>query len=135
MQPKPMAALAALLAAVTACAHAQHASGRYFDLVNATHDRVTSFEVAPAGSAAFQGIDIGPPLRGGHAWTTVRIDGGDCLRDFRVGFHDGRTLVYPGIDVCRYGRLRMTPGDAGPSRVATRETAAGDRVARDSTAP
>src|SRR5687768_4603992 len=85
---------------------ARRAPTRYFDLVNAAHDSVTSLAVAPAGSGAFRDIDIGGPLRGGLTSTTVQIPDEGCLRDFRVGFRDGRALVYRDVDVCRYKQLR-----------------------------
>jgi hypothetical protein len=84
---------------------------RYFDLVNATYDSVTSLAIAPAGSDAFRDIEFDAPLHGGVTSTTVEIPDGDCLRDIRVAFKDGRALLYAGINVCRYGRLRLTPRD------------------------
>jgi hypothetical protein len=108
-----------LVAVLAGTSHAQAggAPPRYFDLVNASHDSVTSFAVAPAGESAFHEIDLGVPLRGGVTSTTVEIPEGDCVRDFRLVFADGRTLVYPGIDVCRYRQLRLTrrDGRSGPA--------------------
>lgn len=106
-------ALAALLAAA-AHANAERAQTRYFDLVNAAHDSVTSLAAALPGSGEFRDIELDGPLRGGHTSTTVEIPEGDCLRNLRVVFSDGRTLIYPGIDVCRY-RLHLTAKD-GKSR-------------------
>ena len=45
---------------------------RYLDLINRAHDSVTSLEVAPAGSDAFQKKPLGAPLRGGGDSTTIR---------------------------------------------------------------
>jgi len=109
--------LASVLAA-TAHVHAGGAPTRYFDLINASHDSVTSFAVAPAGENAFHEIDLGAPLRGGVTSATVEIPEGDCARDFRLVFADGRTLVYPGIDVCRYRQLRLTQRDGRSGPVA-----------------
>lgn len=111
MHLKHCAAVVALLVTTTAHANAGRATGRYFDLSNGTHDSVVSLAVAPAGSTEFREVAIGKPLRGGNTATTVRIDGGECLRNFRVGFRDGRTRIYRDVDVCRYRRLRMTAGD------------------------
>ncbi|HEY0659903.1 MAG TPA: hypothetical protein VGD21_01055 [Lysobacter sp.] len=122
MRPTRAAVLATLLLAVaTHGAHAEHASTRYFDLVNATHDSVTSFAVAPAGSDAFRELDLGGPLRGGLTSTTVDIAEGGCRRDFRVVFRDGRRLLYPDIDVCRYRRLRLTDKDGKPAELPPAE--------------
>lgn len=114
MRPMRAAVLALLLVAITAHANAEHVPTRYFDLVNAAHDSVTSLAVAPAGSGAFRDIDIGAPLRGGLTSTTVQIPDEGCLRDFRVVFRDGRALIYRDIDVCRYRQLRLTPRDGKP---------------------
>src|SRR5688500_17753626 len=64
--------LASLLAA-TSHAYAGGATTHYFDLVNASHDSVTSFAVGPAGDSTFHQIDLGAPLRGGVTSTTVEI--------------------------------------------------------------
>ena len=103
--------LATLLVAITAHANAERVPARYFDLVNAAHDSVTSLAVAPAGSGAFREIELGTPLRGGLTSTTVQIPDDGCLHDFRVVFRDGRALIYRDVDVCRYRQLRLTPKD------------------------
>jgi len=111
MRPMHAAVLAALLASTATHANAERKPTRYFDLVNAARDSVTSLAVAPAGSDAFRDIDLGAPLRGGLTSTTVELADGDCLRDFRLTFRNGRTLVYPGIDICNHRGLRLTPND------------------------
>lgn len=113
--------LVSFLASALACTSHAHAGGpttRYFDLVNASHDSVTSLAVAPAGDRAFHEIALGAPLRGGVTSTTVEVPEGDCVRDFRLTFADGRTLVYPGIDVCRYRQLRLTQRDGRSGPIA-----------------
>ncbi|MCD9030229.1 hypothetical protein LDO32_00570 [Luteimonas sp. Y-2-2-4F] len=112
---RPDAVLAAALSAclVLSAAHA-HAGGertRYFELVNASHDSVTALAAAPAGSGAYAPLALGVPLRGGTRAVTVELPGGACRYDLRVGFGDGRTLLYPGIDACRHPGLRLRPGD------------------------
>jgi hypothetical protein len=109
--------LASVLAG-TPHAQAGGATPRYFDLVNASHDSVTSFAVAPAGGNAYREIDLGTPLRGGVTSTTVEMPEGDCVRDLRLVFADGRILVYPGVDVCRYRELRLTRRDGRSGPVA-----------------
>ena len=126
MRPMRAAVLATLLVATTAHANAERAPTRYFDLVNASHDSVTSLAVAPAGSGAFRDVELDAPLRGGLTSTTVNLADGGCLRDIRVAFRDGRTLVYPDIDVCRNRQLRLTPNDGKP-----RENQFQSRVALD----
>jgi hypothetical protein len=116
MCPNREALLAILSSAslAAACAHASAAPVRYLDIVNASYDSVTSVAVAAAGDAGFRELMMGAPLRGGTTSTTIELppDGG-CLRDLRVAFADGRTLLYPRIDVCRHGRLRLTARDGG----------------------
>lgn len=113
MHPMRAVVVAALLAAAPAHADAGRAPSRYFDLVNASHDSVTSLAFAPPGSGAFRNIELDGPLRGGRTSTTVKIPNGGCVHDLRVVFRDGRTLVYPGIDTCRY-RLHLTAKDGKP---------------------
>jgi len=86
---------------------------RYLDLINRAHDSVTSLEVAPAGSDAFQEKPLGAPLRGGGDSTTIEILAESCLYDFRFKFRNGRTLVYKDVDVCSGGKLaiRQLPWD------------------------
>lgn len=104
-------------------AHAAGAPTQYFNLVNASHESVTALAVAPAGSDAYARIELGPPLRGGVTSTTVEIPDGDCVRDVRVAFADGRTLAYPGIDVCR-NALRLQARDGRGDRSAATRVAA-----------
>ncbi|MEZ0471645.1 hypothetical protein [Luteimonas salinilitoris] len=50
---------------------------------------------APAGGDAYREVALGAPLRGSLASTSVELADGGCLRDFRLVFRDGRTLIYP----------------------------------------
>ena len=102
------AVLATLLFATTAHAGAGKDT-RYLDLINRAHDSVTSLEVAPAGSDAFQEKPLGAPLRGGGDSTTIEIAGGSCLYDIRLKFRNGRTLVYKDVDICSGGKLAIRP--------------------------
>jgi hypothetical protein len=100
-----------------------HAGGtrhpaRHFDLVNATFDDVIALAIAPAGSDSFHDIMLGEPLQGGMTSITVDVPDGGCLRDVRVTFRNGRTLLYPHIDACRYHGLRLMPHDGGPGPAA-----------------
>ncbi len=126
MNPTYATAFTVMLAAalgnmiVTAPAHATHgAAGRrpaqYFDLVNATFDSVTALAIAPADGGDFHDIDLGKPLHGGLNSITFDVPAGGCLRDIRVTFHGGRTLLYLHIDVCRYDGLRLRPQDNRPA--------------------
>jgi hypothetical protein len=93
-------------------ATAAHAGGkdtRYLDLINRAHDSVTSLEVAPAGTDAFQEKPLGVPLRGGGDSTTIEIAGESCLYDLRFKFRNGRTLVYKDVDICSGGKLAIRP--------------------------
>lgn len=103
----------ALATTTAACASVDGGRGAppYFDVVNAGHDSVTALAIAPAGSDAFQTVDIGKPLRGGVTEMTVDVPPGGCRRDLRVTFRDGRTLLYPGVDLCRHRALRLTSRD------------------------
>ena len=90
------------------CADAGRRPARHFDLVNATLDSVIALAVAPAERDAFQDIDLGQPLQGGLTSMTFDVPAGGCLRDLRITFNDGRTQLFPRIDVCRSTGLRLT---------------------------
>jgi hypothetical protein len=113
-------ALVALLATAShaADARAEGTGTRYFELINASHDSVVSASAAPAGDGTFVPIAIAAPLRGGFTAATVEVSGAHCVQDFRIGFRDGRTLLYRDIDVCRSRGLRLgaTDGRRGDGR-------------------
>ena len=81
-----------------------------FTVVNATLDSVTGLAMASARSDAFEEVTLGEALRGGLASATVHVPDGGCLRDIRVTFLNGRTQVFPSIDVCRSRTLRLSTG-------------------------
>lgn len=115
MLQKRILAFAVILAAAVTAGHA-HAvqpvaatrGGAHFDIINATFDSITGIAVAPPGDTTFRDIDIGPPLQGGFNRLTLDMPSGDCLRDLRVTFRNGRVLYFPDIDVCRSTGLRLT---------------------------
>ena len=88
----------------------ERTAARHLRIVNATFDSVTAFAVAPAGSAVFVDTAFHAPLQGGLNSTTVSLPAGDCLRDVRVSFLNGRVETYPSLDVCRYNGLRLGTG-------------------------
>lgn len=95
-------ALLALIAAIPAIASAQT---YYLDIYNTAPESLVSFAQARAGSGAFHPIVLADhPVQGGGDSATVafqKSDGG-CLRDLRLTFADGRTLIHPRFDVCRF---------------------------------
>lgn len=105
-------ALVALLA--TLC-HAPNARAggnnkRYFELINVSHNSVVSASAAPAGDGRFVPIAIAP-LRGGFNAATIEVPDAHCVQDFRIGFRDGRTLLYSDINVCRSRGLYLRATD------------------------
>jgi hypothetical protein len=109
-------ALFATLSVSAAHAHAERRPQRHFDLVNASHDRVVALAVSPVTQGVFEDVEIGAPLHGGRNAMTFRMPDGGCLRDLRVTTGDGRNLLYPRIDVCRYRGLTVTPRDGKAPR-------------------
>jgi hypothetical protein len=121
MQPTRAVFITLLAAVIFLLADAAHAGGdrhaaRHFDVVNATFNSVTALAIAPAGSEAFHDIALGEPLQGGLTSITIDVPYGGCLRDIRVSFRNGRTLLYPRIDACRYQGLRLMPRDGNPQK-------------------
>ncbi|MET0807507.1 MAG: hypothetical protein ABWX93_01990 [Pseudoxanthomonas sp.] len=82
---------------------------RYLELTNRAYDSITSLEVAPAGTTAFQPQSLGAPLRGGGGSTTVKIVAEGCVNDFRFRFGNGSALVYRELDICTGDRLSIRP--------------------------
>ena len=127
MQSSRPALLALLL--ITPCV--SHAIAgeptRYLELVNRAHDTVTAVSAAPAGSGAFQPMPLPAPLRGGGDATTLSVAGEHCRHDLQFTFRDGRSVVYPQVDLCRHRGLRIQPlpraSTGGDARVATSEAA------------
>ena len=78
----------------------------YLDIVNTAPSSMRSFEVARAGSDRFHPVEMGDvPLQGGGASTTIAIRKGDdgCLRDVRVNFVDGRSVIHRDFNICKIG--------------------------------
>lgn len=98
-------AVLAILATTTA--YAGDTNTRYLELINRAHDSMTSFAVAAPGSEAFVDVPLGAPLRGGGGSTTLGLADASCRYDLRFKFIDGRAMVYPGVDICRYPRVRI----------------------------
>lgn len=113
MRISSIAPVALIAAVVATTAHAQSGriAGRYFEIINATYDSVTSLAVADAGGSDFHDVALGEPLRGGVTAITIDLPHGGCVRDLRVTFNDGRRLLYPAIDVCRHRALRLRAAD------------------------
>jgi hypothetical protein len=65
---------------------------------------VTSIGIATAGSHVFKDVSFGAPLQGGGSATTIEVAGDGCLRDLRIAFANGRTLVHKDFDVCKAQR-------------------------------
>lgn len=97
------------LSLATAVAYAQSAPPRYLELVNQAFDSVVSVQVAEHGQSGYQTVALQDALRGGGDNQTVALTGGECRYDLRFAFADGRVLRYDGVDVCRYGVVRIRP--------------------------
>ena len=99
--------LAALLTGLSNVALADVAY--YVDLTDTAH-RITSFEIAKRGSDRFRPVlTSSRPLgdSGSAVTVVVRVGEGECQRDLRIGFADGRRIVYHDFDVCKLPRYRV----------------------------
>lgn len=106
MRPSPMIVL--VLLALSAAAPAA-ARGRYFEVINRSHEAVSALAVARTGAGEFVDQPLHAPLAAGGGATTIQIVGEGCAYDIKTTFADGRAVVYSDIDVCRYRALRMPP--------------------------
>jgi len=85
-------------------------SSYYLDLVNASPDSLESFAIASAGSGDYVVASFADQaLRGGGSTATLRIRSvaADCLRDIRLTFVTGYTLVQRDFNVCHRQRLTI----------------------------
>lgn len=80
---------------------------RYLELINRANDSIVSLAIAAEGSDAFRDLPMDAPLQGGGNATTLAISGEVCRYDIRISFRDGGSLLYKGVDVCRYRGLRV----------------------------
>lgn len=138
MRPTVFATLGWLL--VSAAASGAQPAPRYLQLVNHAFDSVVTVQAAPHGQPGFQAVLLDGPLRGGGDGQTVTLAGGTCEYDLRFGFSDGRALRYEGVDLCRYGLLRIRPlprgtGAAGDYVVSWSSPADGAAPLADRAAP
>ena len=103
---------AAVLSVLLLSSAAHAGSGnrtRYVDLTNRAHDSVTTLEFSPTESNAFREIPLKQSLGGGGDSTTIGLEGEGCLYDLRLGFRNGRTLIYKALDACKGSRLTIRP--------------------------
>lgn len=90
--------LAVLLAALSNLAAADVVY--QVDLAYAAN-RIVSFEVAARGSDRFHPMPIEAQDARGSVTVAIRRGPGDCVRDLRIGFADGRRVVRRDFDVCK----------------------------------
>ncbi|XQA68080.1 hypothetical protein ACM9XB_10890 [Xanthomonas sacchari] len=81
---------------------------RYLELSNRAYDALTALAVAAPGSHAFRDVALGAPLRGGGDAATFPLAGAACRYDLRFTFRNGRSMLYPDVDVCAH-RVRIRP--------------------------
>jgi hypothetical protein len=118
MQALLLSGLAATMSLATAANAAT--SAKYLHLVNRAHDSLASLAIAESGSRSTREIDLGRPLQGGGASTTLLLETSGCRIDLYIGFVDGRHIAYRDVDVCRHSVLRVqrlptrSPETSGP---------------------
>ncbi len=108
-------AAVALSASFAACASSPVAQTgkRHLRVVNATYEDLIAMSFAPVDGTEFHAAAMSGPLAGGRASMVVDVPAGACLRDVRVAFKDGRSWVYPKLDVCRGDGLQLATGPSG----------------------
>ena len=92
--------LAAALAGLSNLASAGVAY--YVDLTDNVR-RITSFEIAAAGSNRFRPVLISShPFAdsGGAITIVIRESDRNCMRDLRIGFADGSRIIQRNFDLC-----------------------------------
>ena len=99
-----------LFAFLAAASGAAIADPVYYVELSYPVGRITSFEAAARGSERFRSVpmDSRPGEGSGGAVTVaLRKGDGDCLRDLRIGFADGRRIVRRDFDVCKLAKVQI----------------------------
>ncbi len=85
-------------------------SSYYLDVINASADSLQTLAIAPAGSDRFVAVTLtGDTLHGGGNAATVRIrsDADNCLRNIRMTFVTGYSMIQRDFNVCHRQRLTI----------------------------
>lgn len=98
-------------------------SSYYLDLVNDSADSVQTLAIAAAGSDRYVAVPLADgSLHGGGESVTVRIrsDPDSCLRNIRMTFATGYTLVQRDFNVCHRQRLTVKRSRSDETRTASK---------------
>ena len=99
----------ALTLSLSAAAQATAAEPiRYLELSNRAHDSLTSLAIAAPGSGQYYEVAMDVPLQGGGDAATFAVTGDACRYDLRFTFRNGRSMLYPDVDVCAH-RVSIRP--------------------------
>lgn len=111
-----LSALVLLAASMTAFTAIAGERTHYLDLINRAHDRIVSVAATPAGGTVWNELLSDAAVPGGGGAVTVQVAGEHCVHDVRVEFANGRSALYPAIDLCRHRGLRIQPLPAGRAK-------------------
>lgn len=70
-------------------------------------NRIVSFEVAARGSDRFHAAPIRTQDSNGSVTVAITKGQGNCVRDLRIGFADGRRVVRRDFDVCKLANVHV----------------------------
>lgn len=105
-----------LVASMTAFTAVAGERTHYLDLINRAHDRIVSVAATPPGGSEWNELLHGESVPGGGGATTVQLASDACVHDVRVAFANGRSALYPALDLCRHRGLRIQPLSARESK-------------------
>jgi hypothetical protein len=97
-------------------------SSYYLDLVNASPDSLQTLAIGATDGSHYQVVPFADgALQGGGTTATVRIrsDAADCLRNIRLTFVTGYTLVQRDFNVCHRQRLTVKRSRSDETRTAS----------------
>lgn len=124
----PLSVITLLAASMTAFTAVAGERTHYLDLINRAHDRIVSVAATPAGGTAWNELLRDAAVPGGGGAVTVQVASEQCIHDVRVAFANGRSALYPAIDLCRHRGVRIQPLPAGRGKamMAVRQASPAD---------
>jgi hypothetical protein len=84
-----------------------------FTLVNATDVDMTNLSVRRFGTSNWQPLTVAPVPVAKGARGAVQFKEDDCAFDLRATLPDGRTVIWPGVNLCQAKVVRLRQSARG----------------------
>ena len=102
-----------LLAALLASPAPAAAQAGNFTLVNATPIDMSNLSVRRFGTSEWQPLVVAPTPVAKGARGAATFSNEDCAFDLRATLLDGRTVIWPGVNLCQVKLVRLNQNARG----------------------